>query len=41
VLVGAGYMAHRLSNLALSEVDGMWDDLSADDLERCRIEWNR
>jgi len=32
VLVGAGYMAHRLSNLALAEIDGSWDDLYADDI---------
>jgi hypothetical protein len=34
VLVGTGYMAHRLSNLALAEIDGSWDDLSADDIPR-------
>jgi hypothetical protein len=34
VLVGAGYMAHWLSNLALSEVDISWDDLSADDISQ-------
>src|SRR5215469_16661866 len=33
-LVGAGYMAHRLTNLALSEVDVSWDDLTADDISQ-------
>jgi hypothetical protein len=32
VLVGVGYMTHRLSELALAEIDGRWDDLSADDV---------
>lgn len=32
VLVGVGYMTHRLSDLALAEIDGRWDDLSADDV---------
>jgi hypothetical protein len=34
VLVGTGYMAYRLSSLALSEVDISWDDLSADDISQ-------
>jgi hypothetical protein len=33
-LVGAGYTAHRLSNLALAEVDGRWGDLSVDDISQ-------
>ena len=32
MLVGVGYMTHRLSDLALAEIDGRWDDLSADDV---------
>ena len=32
VLVGVGYMTHRLSDLALAEIDGRWDDLSAADV---------
>jgi hypothetical protein len=31
-LVGVGYMTHRLSDLALAEIDARWDDLSADDV---------
>jgi hypothetical protein len=33
-LVGAGHMMHRLSDLALAEIDGGWDDLLADDIPR-------
>jgi hypothetical protein len=33
-LVGAGYMAHRFSNLALAEVDGRWDDVSVHDISQ-------
>jgi hypothetical protein len=33
-LVGAGYMAHRFSNLALAEVDGRWGDLSVADISQ-------
>ena len=32
LLVGVGYMMHRLSDLALAEIDGRWDDLAADDV---------
>jgi hypothetical protein len=33
-LVGVGYMARRLSNLALAEVDGRWNDFSVDDISQ-------
>ena len=33
-LVGVGHMTNRLSDLALAEIDGGWDDLLADDIPR-------